>query len=131
MKSIMTLSAIYAFAQYFLTSLALLYVFMQAYIRFTPYHELELIKQNNNAAAISLSGAIVGFTLPLLSAIYYTVSIPEMLIWALHNCTVQFVLFALMRSQAKSIEAGMTAPAILLASLSVCAGLLNAVCISH
>lgn len=131
MNSIITFSAVASFFQYFAVSGALLYAFIQAYVRFTPYNELELIKQNNNAAAISLSGAAIGFTLPLVSAIYYTVSIPEMLVWAAQTCVIQFIVFFLMRSQAKNIENGMTAPAIFLAAMSFCVGLLNAVCISH
>lgn len=131
MKTLMDINSVAAFIQYFLTSLALLYIFIRVYVAVTPYNEFELIKKNNVAAAISLSGAAIGFTLPLFSAIYYTMSIPEMLVWAIHNCVVQLILFVLMRSKAKDIENGMVAPAILLASLSICVGMLNAICISH
>lgn len=119
------------FLQYFIIAIFLISVFVKFYIIFTPYHEWELIKKNNNAAAISLGGATLGFTLPLVSAIYYTVSISEMLTWAAMTCAVQFLVFTALRSQARSIENGMTAPAIFLAFLSISVGLINAVCISH
>lgn len=125
------MDAFLAFLAYFATAVALLAAFVFVYVRFTPYNEFELIAQNNQAAAISLGGAALGFTFPLLSSIYYTQSLAEMAMWAGITCVVQFVVFTVLRRQAKHIEAGHTAPAILLAALSVCVGLINALCISH
>ena len=125
------MSSFLAFMRYFASALVLLAVFVVAYVHLTPYKEFELIRRNNQAAAISLSGAILGFTFPLLSSIYYTQSLPEMALWAAITGLVQFAVFLLMRSQAAQIEAGDTAPATLLATLSVAVGLINALCISH
>lgn len=118
------------FFLYFGTALALLAAFIVVYVWSTPYKEFELIKENNAAAALSLSGATVGFAIPLASAIYYTHDIVDMLKWGLITCASQLLLFWLMRRYAKAIEHGAIAPAIFLAGMSLSTGVLNAVCIS-
>jgi putative membrane protein len=125
------LHAFLAFLSYFATAVALLAAFVFLYVRFTPYNEFALIAQNNQAAAITLAGAALGFTFPLLSSIYFTQGLLEMAKWATVTCVIQLLVFTVMRRQARHIEAGHTAAAILLASLSVCVGLINALCISH
>ena len=122
--------AIIAFATYFAAAAALLIGFVLIYIWITPYKEFKLVAENNNAAAIALSGAVLGFTLPLLASIYYTQSILEMVMWAGVTCCVQMAVFMAMRRRVMSIERGDTAPAILLAAFSIAFGLINAVCIS-
>ena len=104
--------------------------FLIIYLSFTPYNELELIKKNNTAAAISLSGACLGFAIPMASAIYFTHDLLEMFKWAVITGLAQITVFAALRRYALAIEDGHNAPAIFLASLSVSVGLLNAICIS-
>lgn len=125
------LNALIAFASYFLTAGVLLGLFVWIYTRITPYREFDLISNNNLAAAISLSGAVLGFTFPLLSSIYYTQSLLEMSLWACVTCIVQLAVFVILRKQAMQIQNGHTAPALMLATFSVAAGLINALCISH
>lgn len=120
-----------AFLSYLGTALLLLGVFVVIYVRITPYREFKLIAEGNSAAAISLGGAVLGFTFPLVSSIYYTQSLLEMIMWAGITCVVQFLVFTAMRHWSKHIEEGVVAPAILLAALSIAVGLLNAVSISH
>ncbi len=124
-------SSVLAFGTYFVTAIALLSAFIFIYERFTPYREFDLIAQNNNAAAIALGGAVLGFTFPLLASIYYTQSLQEMALWACITGAIQLCVFSVLRRRAKQIENGETAPAIFLACLSASVGLLNAVCISH
>lgn len=121
----------FVFIQYFAASMVLLCGFIWVYIHFTPYREFELIAANNSAAAISLGGAVVGFTFPLVSSIYFTQSLLEMATWAVITGFIQLCVFSVMRKRAKQIEQGDVAPAIFLAFLSIAVGLLNAVCISH
>lgn len=125
------LNAVFSFLTYLLTAVVLLAAFVFIYIRFTPYKEFELIAQNNDAAAIALAGAVLGFTFPLLSSIYYTQSIPEMALWAAITCVVQLCVFIVLRKQAKRIEEGHISSAIMVATFSIAVGLLNAVSISH
>lgn len=125
------IQALSSFFSYLLTAAALLGAFVFLYELFTPYREFKLIKENNAAAAVTLAGAMLGFTFPLISSIYYTQSLTEMALWAAITGCVQLAVFTVMRRWAADIEKGRVAPAILLASASIAVGLLNAVCISH
>ena len=42
-------------------SVVFVYAYMLIYLRLTPYDELKLIKEGNVAAALSLSGTVLGF----------------------------------------------------------------------
>lgn len=119
------------FLTYLATATFLLVAFITIYVRFTPYREFDLIKQGNAAAGITLAGAILGFTFPMVSSIYYTQNLAEMLVWAFLTGLVQLGVFVAIRGYAKMIEEGKVAPAIFVASLSIAIGLLNAVSISH
>lgn len=125
------LNSVVLFLSYFVVSIALLLAFVAIYVWATPYKEFSLIDMNNKAVAITLGGAVIGFTLPLVSSIYYTRSIVEMCVWAGITCLVQLLVFIGLRSKAKKIEEGDVASGIMAASFSVSVGLLNAVCISH
>jgi putative membrane protein len=101
----------------------------------TPYHERDLIRAGNTAAAISLGGALIGYVLPLASALSHTVSILEFSAWALLAGVIQILVFITMsrlafRNVTARIEAGENAAAIYLASISICVGLLNAACMT-
>ena len=49
------------FLAYFAAAIALLAAFVAIYLYVTPYDEIRLIRNNNVAAAVSLSGAVLGF----------------------------------------------------------------------
>lgn len=123
--------ALLAFASYLGTAVVLLAAFTWLYEKVTPYREFQHIKENNCAAAVTLAGAMLGFTFPLMASIYYTQSLGEMVLWSAITGVVQILVFTVMRGWAKDIEQGKVAPAIFIASASVAVGLLNAVCISH
>lgn len=125
------LHAILAFATYLTASVVLLALFVAIYALATPYKEFALIAHDNSAAAITLAGAVLGFTFPLVSSIYYTQSIYEMALWAAITCLVQLGVLVALRKQAKRIEEGHVSSAIMVATFSVAVGLLNAVSISH
>ncbi len=101
----------------------------------TPYHERTLIRDGNPAAAIALGGALIGYVLPLASALSHTVSLMEFAAWALLAGVIQIVAFVVVsrvafKNLATRIEAGEIAAAIYLASISICVGLLNAACMT-
>ncbi|HEX8988691.1 MAG TPA: DUF350 domain-containing protein [Rhodocyclaceae bacterium] len=125
------INGILAFAAYLATAVALLVAFVWIYVRFTPYREFELIAHDNNAVAVTLAGAVLGFTFPMVSSIYYTQSLPEMIVWAALTGLVQLAVFVALRRQARRIEEGHLASGIMVATFSVAVGLLNAVSISH
>ncbi|WP_312785423.1 DUF350 domain-containing protein [Brevundimonas sp.] len=101
----------------------------------TPYHERTLIREGNPAAAIALGGALIGYVLPLASALSHTVSLAEFAAWALLAGVIQIVVFVAVsrlafRNLVGRIEAGEVAAAIYLAAISICVGLLNAACMT-
>jgi putative membrane protein len=122
------------FLIYFAVALALLAVFVAIYIRVTPYRELVLIREGNLAASFSLSGALLGFIVPLASAIQHSVSLVDMAIWGLIAMGVQIAAFVavklLIPSIARDIPEGKGAQGFFLGSLSLGVGLLNAACMS-
>lgn len=122
------------FLLYFVASLALTIVFLLIYTRVTPYREFALIRAGNDAAAISLCGAGLGFILPLASTIVHSVSWLDMLVWGAVAMAVQLATYLLARlikpQLNQDIAAGRTAPAVSLAGMSVGVGVLNAACLS-
>ena len=72
-------------------------VFCQVYGWITPYNELKLVREGNVAPAISFGGALIGFILPLHSAITHSVGFIDMLIWAAVAMVVQLAVFATVR----------------------------------
>lgn len=124
-----------AFIVYFAASLALLALFVAIYIRMTPYRELALIREGNCAAAASLSGAMVGFVIPLAHSIAQSVNLADMALWGLIALLVQLLVYfactRLMPGLKTDIPAGKTAPGIFLGALSVATGILNAACMTY
>jgi putative membrane protein len=125
------LAATLAFLSYLGVSVVLLGAFIFIYAKATPYKEFALIAHDNVAAAIAFAGAVLGFTAPLVASIYYTQSLGEMCLWAGITCLVQLVVLLALRRQARRIEEGHVASAVVVASISFAVGLLNAVSISH
>lgn len=109
--------------------------FKVIYQLITPYRERELIRQGNVAAAIALAGALIGYVLPLASALSQTVSLLEFAAWATLAGVIQIVAFTAVRMIAlpdvkARIEAGEVSVGIYLAAVSLAVGLLNAACMT-
>ena len=119
-----------AFFSYFGIAILLLSLSIFIYVKTTPINEFALVKANNLGAGISLSGAILGFTFPVVASIFFTHSLLEMLKWALVSLASQLVLVALLHHKYRDIEQGNIALALVVASMSVALGLLNAISLS-
>jgi len=95
---------------------------------------MQLIREGNMAASFSLSGAILGFIVPLASAIQHSVSLIDMAIWGLIAMVVQILAFVVVKlcipSITRDIPEGKGAPGFFLGTLSLGVGLLNAACMS-
>jgi len=122
------------FLVYLGVSLAYLALFVALYIRVTPYREMQLIREGNMAASFALSGAILGFIVPLASAITHSVSLIDMAIWGLIAMAVQIAAFVVVKicipSITRDIPENKGAQGFFLGSLSLAVGLLNAACMS-
>ena len=129
-----SLNGLYAFLGYFGASCALLVIFSFVYLWVTPYHELRLVRQGKCAPAVSFGGAIIGFVIPLASAISHSVSFLDMLLWAVVALLVQvFVFFTLkltLTGLVHDIAEDRMGPAVVVAVFSVAAGILSAASMS-
>lgn len=130
-----SISGFPAFITYFLISLALLAVFLFIYLHVTPYREIQLIREGNVAAALSLSGTMLGFTIPLAHAVAQSVSIPDMLVWGVIALIVQLLVYLVARTLipalSADIPAGKAAQGAFLGILSLSTGILNAACMTY
>jgi putative membrane protein len=135
MFAIESLAGLPAFAAYFVVTLLLLGVFLTVHVRITPYPEIKLIREGNLAASASLSGAVIGFVLPLASAVENSGSIIDMLVWALIALLVQllayFLVHQLLPHLPRDVADGKLASGVFLGAIAVSFGLLNAACISY
>ena len=127
------INALPAFAGFFATACALLAAFLGLYVLITPYNELTLIREGNEAAAISLGGAVVGFALPIAVAVAVSHNLYAMIGWGVVASAVQLLTFIAARLALprlnESIPQGKLASGIFLASLAIGVGILNAGCI--
>lgn len=128
-------SGLPAFAAYFGLALVLFLVFIAIYVRVTPYPEIRLIREGNTAAAASLGGALIGFALPLASAVENSVSLLDMLIWAAVALVVQFIAFGVARLMvgdvARQIQDGRLSAGVFVGALAIAIGLLNAASMTY
>ncbi|MFR9718768.1 DUF350 domain-containing protein [Aeromonas diversa] len=130
-----SLSGLLPFLAYFLLAMVLLALFVRLYTWLTPHHEFALIQAGNPAAATAFGGALIGFALPLSSAISHSLSLLDCAIWGVIALLVQVGAFMVMRLLLKGlperIAQGEMASAILVAAASLAVGLLNAACMTY
>ena len=116
-------------------SVAFVYAYMILYIWLTPYKELKLIKEGNVAAALSLSGSVLGFTFPLAAAIRNSMNPLDMMLWGVIAALVQLLVYVAVRytllNVVRRIPDGQVATGVVLATISVSAGILNAACMTY
>ena len=123
-------SAITAHVIYFGIAIVATVVFVGIYVMVTPHREFKLIKEGNSAAAISLGGALIGYTIPLAKAVAQSEGVHDMLLWSGVALVAQVVAYGVTRlvlpSLSNHVNEGKTASGIFLAAMSVCVGMLNA-----
>lgn len=91
------LSGLPNFLMYFATAMGLVAVFTFLYVRVTPHDEFALIRRGNVAAVPALLGAILGFVLPLTSAMAHSVNWIDFVIWGVIAGIVQVAAFTIAR----------------------------------
>ena len=116
------------------TAVALVMAFFVIYTKITPYNEVLLIRRGNHAAALSLAGALVGFSLTVTSSLLHMPDYTTFLGWAAGAMLVQVLVFnvttRLLKLSKDHIEADNAAFGGLLGAISLSVGLVNAGCIS-
>ena len=123
------------FLIYLILALVLLAAFSWLYDKVTPYNEMKLIREGNTAAATSYSGAMIGLALPLASSVAHSVNPIDMVIWGVIALGVQVLVYFLVRRLLPQlndhIPENKVAPALMLAAMSVAAGIINAACLTY
>ena len=116
------------------TAVALVMAYFVIYTRMTPYNEVALIRGGNRAAALSLGGTLIGFSLTITSALMHTQDYVQFLGWAGGAMLVQLLVFQvatrLLNMSKDQIEADNAAFGGLLGTISIAIGLVNAGAIS-
>lgn len=130
MAHIMDPHGVGMFLLYFATMFAMLWVFSFAYQWVTPYDEDVAIFNGELPPAIAFSGALLGFTMPLVTSSLYNGggtarALVAFIAWAALAGFVQIVVFKLLfwfwRNKLDN-----TAKALVFAAASVCVGIVNA-----
>ena len=131
----LSLQGLDEFLVYFTMCIGFVLVFLTIYVHITPYREIALIRQGNAAAAASLSGTLIGFVLPLASAVEHSVNPYDLTIWATIALVVQLLVYLVTRvvlpDIGRDIPAGKVASGVFLGALSAGAGILNAASMSY
>ena len=119
---------------HFSVTLAMLGIGVTIYQLITPYHELDLIRTGNNAAAISLSGAIVGLALPLAFCMAKSVNVWDIIVWGLVTLVIQLLAYrladAILKGLPARIEAGEIGAAILVVAIKLAVAMINAAAVA-
>ena len=122
------------FLAYFGTALILTLVYMVVYMWVTPHDEIKLIRENNLAASLASVGSLIGFSLPLASAIAHSADLDDCAIWGVIAIIVQIIVFFMVRLPvpkiSERIEKGETASGLWLGGASLTGGILNAACMT-
>jgi putative membrane protein len=130
-----SLAGLPAFAGYFATAFVLSMVFVIAYTAVTPFREIDLIRSGNSAAAIQIGMGLIGFSIPLASAIYHSANIIDCAIWGVIALLTQLVAYGIARltvpNLADDIAKAHVAPAIWLGCISIASGIISAACMSY
>ena len=125
------------FALYFGLSIVFLFIFTLVYALGTPHDEWKLVKEEKNvAAAIGFGCAIIGFAIALGSAASNSVAVVDFAIWALVAVIAQSLACAILRFSfmpkiAERINNNEVSAGVMLASMSIAVGLLNAACMTY
>ena len=125
-----SLQGLPAFIAYFCLTVVAVVAYLAVYTRVTPYNEFDLIRRNVPGAAIALGLSLLGYALPLASAVAHAANLLDCAIWAVIALVVQIGVFFAIRipvpDLSNRIAAGDLAPAIWLGLSSLTAGLLSA-----
>ncbi|WP_398476052.1 DUF350 domain-containing protein [Tardiphaga sp.] len=125
-----SLAGLPAFLVYFCTGIVAVMLYLFVYLRATSHDEFALIRNDCAPAAIALGLSLLGFVLPVASAIVHSANVIDCLIWAVIALIVQIAVYFILRipvtKLSDRIAEGRMAPALWLGLASLAAGVLNA-----
>ena len=104
------------------------------YVTITPHREFRLVRDGNLAAAISLSGAILGIALPLAFSLAASVNVFDVVVWGVVTVVLQLIAYKitdlLLSDLPGRIAKGETGPALVLVAIKLAVASINAAAVS-
>ncbi len=108
----------------------LLFVFFLIYTWATPFDEMKLVRQGNVAAALTLGGAMIGFSMTVASGLLHTDALTSFVGWSAAAAVIQLFTYVLvtrlLHMSKEHIESNNIAFGVLLASISISVGAVSA-----
>jgi putative membrane protein len=118
------------FVAYLGIALMLLTLGLAAYVALGARGDMRRIRDGNVAAAADMAGALVGFALPLASAVIVTASLLDLLVWSAVAVVVQLVVVVglrlMMSPLVRRAREGQVASGVFLGAVAAVVGVLNA-----
>tara|TARA_Y100000813_G_scaffold177399_1_gene143872 strand:+ start:90 stop:503 length:414 start_codon:yes stop_codon:yes gene_type:complete len=103
---------------------------MMIYVRITPYDDIKLIQDGNQAVAVSLAAALLGLAIPLAFCMATSVNVWDIVIWGGVTLFLQLLAYRLvdllLRGLPQRIENGEIGAATFLASVKLSVAAINA-----
>ena len=122
------------FATYFGLGLGFMLLYVVLYLYATPHREITLIRGDNLPAAVVLAGALLGFAVPLASALRVANGLLDVAAWAFMALVAQLAAYALvallLKDFSRRINRGEMAAAVLAGSIHLGVGLINSAAMS-
>lgn len=111
-------------------TLVILVVGAAVYALLTPHREIQLIREGNTAAAMSLAAVLVGLAIPLSVSLSASTSPLEMSLWGATIIAVQLLVFRvidfILHGLPQRIQDGEVSAATLLAGAKIASALILA-----
>ena len=117
------ISGLPSFLLYFGIAVGLVALYLFVYALVTAHNEFALIRQNVLSAAVSLGLSLIGFALPLSSAIVHARNVIELIVWG--------VVALVVPNLSERIASGELSSALFLGAASLAAGIINAASMTY
>src|SRR3984893_11831894 len=104
-----SLAGLPAFLVYFCTALVAVVIYLFVYTRVTPHDEFRLIRDNDPAAVIALRLSLLGFVLPVVSAIAHSANVVDCLVWSAVALIVQIAVYFIVKIPVPNLSARIAA----------------------
>ena len=128
------LPALISYLSYLASGIGLLMGFTLLYLKITPYDELALIREGCTAAALSLVGALIGFSLALGSSALHVNRFEYFILWGALAGVIQILVYVVLTRCIKGMPLAIMennlAVGTLAGGISIAVGVINAGCLS-
>ncbi|MGI6245565.1 MAG: DUF350 domain-containing protein [Pseudochelatococcus sp.] len=118
----------------FIIATFLVGLYLLIYTFATAHNEFALIRRNVVSAALSLGLSLIGFALPLSSAVVNTGTVVDLVVWGLIAIVVQILAYFFARvvipDLTRRIADGEIGAATFLGAVSLTAGIANSACMT-